>query len=227
MNREIIEKYKSNGVIFIDENSVYIDESVEIGNGTLIEPNVMLRGNTVIGENVTIGFCSDITNSKINDGVTIKHSVIVDSEIGKDTTVGPFAYLRPNSKIGEKVKIGDFVEIKNSTIDDGTKLSHLTYVGDAEVGKNVNFGCGTVVVNYDGKKKHKTIIKDNAFIGCNTNLISPVTIEQNAYTAAGSSITDDVPKDSLAIARARQVVKKDWVKSRWKKFKLFSKKTWQ
>lgn len=214
MNREIIEKYKSNGVIFIDENSVYIDESVEIGNGTLIEPNVMLRGNTVIGENVTIGFCSDITNSKINDGVTIKHSVIVDSEIGKDTTVGPFAYLRPNSKIGEKVKIGDFVEIKNSTIDDGTKLSHLTYVGDAEVGKNVNFGCGTVVVNYDGKKKHKTIIKDNAFIGCNTNLISPVTIEQNAYTAAGSSITDDVPKDSLAIARARQVVKKDWVKSR-------------
>ena len=214
MNREIIEKYKSTGVIFIDENSVYIDESVEIGNGTLIEPNVMLRGNTVIGENVTIGFCSDITNSIINDGVTIKHSVIVDSEIGKDTTVGPFAYLRPNSKIGEKVKIGDFVEIKNSTIDDGTKLSHLTYVGDAEVGKNVNFGCGTVVVNYDGKKKHKTIIKDNAFIGCNTNLISPVTIEQNAYTAAGSSITDDVPKDSLAIARARQVVKKDWVKSR-------------
>ena len=214
MNREIIEKYKSTGVIFIDENSVYIDESVEIGNGTLIEPNVMLRGNTIIGENVTIGFCSDITNSKINDGVTIKHSVIVDSEIGKDTTVGPFAYLRPNSKIGEKVKIGDFVEIKNSTIDDGTKLSHLTYVGDAEVGKNVNFGCGTVVVNYDGKKKHKTIIKDNAFIGCNTNLISPVTIEQNAYTVAGSSITDDVPKDSLAIARARQVVKKDWVKSR-------------
>ena len=214
MSREIIEKYKSNGVKFIDEKSVYIDESVEIGKGTLIEPNVMLRGNTVIGENVIIGFCSDITNSKINDGVTIKHSVIVDSEIGKDTTVGPFAYLRPNSKIGEKVKIGDFVEIKNSTIDDGTKLSHLTYVGDAEVGKNVNFGCGTVVVNYDGKKKHKTIIKDNAFIGCNTNLISPVTIEQNAYTAAGSSITDDVPKDSLAIARARQVVKKDWVKSR-------------
>ena len=176
MNSEIIKKHKENGVIFIDENTAYIDESVVIGSGTLIEPNVYLRANTVIGKNVTIGFCSDISNSKIADGATIKHSVITDSEIGEETTIGPFAYIRPNCKVGKKVKIGDFVEIKNSTIDDGTKLSHLTYVGDADVGKGVNFGCGTVVVNYDGKKKYRTVIKDNAFIGCNTNLVSPVTV---------------------------------------------------
>ena len=214
MNKDIILKHKENGVVFIDENTVYIDESVKIGSKTVIEPNVMLRGNTVIGENVTIGFCSDITNSEIGDDVKIKHSVIIDSVIGEKTTVGPFAYLRPCSKIGQNVKIGDFVEIKNSNISDGTKLSHLTYVGDADVGKNVNFGCGTVVVNYDGKQKHRTVIKDNAFIGCNTNLVSPVVVEKNAYTAAGSTITNDVPEDSLAIARARQTVKENWRKDR-------------
>lgn len=214
MKTEIIKKHKENGVVFIDENNVYIDESVKIGEGTVVEPNVYLRGETVIGKNAYIGFCSDITSSKIADGVTIKHSVICESEIAEGTTVGPFAYLRPNSKIGKNVKVGDFVEIKNSNIDDGTKLSHLTYVGDADVGKNVNFGCGTVVVNYDGKKKHRTVIGDNAFIGCNTNLVSPVVVEENAFTAAGSTITEAVPKDSLAIARARQVVKKDWVKNR-------------
>ncbi|MEG2380552.1 MAG: DapH/DapD/GlmU-related protein, partial [Oscillospiraceae bacterium] len=138
----------------------------------------------------------------------------VDSTVGKSTNVGPFAYLRPNSHIGNDVKIGDFVEIKNSTIDDGTKVAHLTYVGDAEVGKNVNFGCGTVIVNYDGNKKHRTIIEDNCFIGCNTNLVSPVVIKKGAYTAAGSTITDEVPADSLAIARSRQVVKIDWTKKR-------------
>lgn len=214
MNKNVIKKHIKNGVVFVDKKTAYIDENVVIGSGTVIEPNVFLRGNTVIGENVKIGFCSDITNSKIADNVTIKHSVIVDSEIDTETTIGPFAYIRPNCKVGKNVKIGDFVEIKNSTIDDGTKLSHLTYVGDADVGKGVNFGCGTVVVNYDGRKKYRTTIKDNAFIGCNTNLVSPVTVEENAFTAAGSTITEDVPQDSLAIARARQVIKKDWVKSR-------------
>ena len=214
MKDEIIKKHKENGVVFIDENTAYIDETVVIGEGTVIEPNVYLRGDTVIGKNVIIGFCSDISSSKINDGASVKHSVIVDSVVGEGTTVGPFAYLRPNSVIGKNVRLGDFVEIKNSNIGDETKISHLTYVGDADVGKNVNFGCGTVVVNYDGKKKHRSVIKDNAFIGCNTNLVSPVTVEECAFTAAGSTITDDVPKDSLAIARAKQVIKKDWVKSR-------------
>ncbi|MEG0952205.1 MAG: bifunctional UDP-N-acetylglucosamine diphosphorylase/glucosamine-1-phosphate N-acetyltransferase GlmU, partial [Niameybacter sp.] len=121
------------------------------------------------------------------------------------------AYIRPNSSIGENVKIGDFVEIKNATIGEGTKVSHLTYIGDADVGAHVNFGCGTVVVNYDGQKKHRTTIKDNAFIGCNTNLVSPVIVEEGAYTAAGSTITNNVPQNSLGIARARQENKAEWV----------------
>lgn len=206
-----IQKFKDNGVIFVDERAVWIDDTVKIGKGTVIEPNVYLKGDTVIGENAIIGFCTEIVNSKIGDNVDIKHSVITDSEIGEGTTVGPFAYVRPNCKVGKKVKIGDFVEIKNSNIDDGTKLAHLTYVGDADVGKNINFGCGTVVVNYDGKHKHRTVIEDNAFIGCNTNLVSPVKVGKNAFTAAGSTITEDVPENSLAIARERQINKKDWV----------------
>jgi bifunctional UDP-N-acetylglucosamine pyrophosphorylase/glucosamine-1-phosphate N-acetyltransferase len=209
-----LEKYIENGVVFIDTNSAWIDDGVVIGSGTVIEPNVMIKGDTVIGENVTIGFCSEIVNSKIGDNVTIKHSVITDSTIGKGTNVGPFAYVRPNCVVGENVKIGDFVEIKNSNIDDGTKLAHLTYVGDADVGKNINFGCGTVVVNYDGKQKHRTVIGDNAFIGCNTNLVSPVKVGKNAFTAAGSTITEDVPDNALAVARERQTVKEDWVTKR-------------
>ena len=209
-----LEKYIENGVVFIDTNSAWIDDGVVIGSGTVIEPNVMIKGDTVIGENVTIGFCSEIVNSKIGDNVTIKHSVITDSTIGKGTNVGPFAYVRPNCVVGENVKIGDFVEIKNSNIDDGTKLAHITYVGDADVGKNINFGCGTVVVNYDGKQKHRTVIGDNAFIGCNTNLVSPVKVGKNAFTAAGSTITEDVPDNALAVARERQTVKEDWVTKR-------------
>lgn len=211
-----IQEFKDNGVIFVDERAVWIDDTVKIGKGTVIEPNVYLKGDTVIGENVVIGFCTEIVNSKIGDNVDIKHSVITDSEIGEGTTVGPFAYVRPNCKVGKKVKIGDFVEIKNSNIDDGTKLAHLTYVGDADVGKNINFGCGTVVVNYDGKNKHRTVIEDNAFIGCNTNLVSPVKVGKNAFTAAGSTITEDVPENALAIARNRQTVKEEWVINRKK-----------
>ena len=192
-----IKKFKDNGVVFVDEKSVWIEDGVVIGKGTVIEPNVYLKGETVIGENVTIGFCTEIVNSKIADNVTIKHSVITD-----------------NCVVGKNVKLGDFVEIKNSNIGDGTKLSHLTYVGDADVGKNINFGCGTVVVNYDGKKKHRTVIEDDAFIGCNTNLVSPVKVGKNAFTAAGSTITEDVPENALAIARERQTVKEDWVLKR-------------
>lgn len=206
-----LKKFKENGVVFKDENSVWIDDTVEIGKGTVIEPNVYLKGNTKIGANSFIGFCTEIENSTIADNVTVKHSVITDSKIGSGTNIGPFAYIRPNCNVGENVKIGDFVEIKNSNIDNGTKLAHLTYVGDADVGKNINFGCGTVVVNYDGKNKHRTVIEDNAFIGCNTNLVSPVKVGKNAFTAAGSTITEDVPENSLAIARERQSVKEDWV----------------
>jgi len=130
--------------------------------------------------------------------------------------VGPFAYIRPGCHVGKGVKVGDFVELKNSTIGDGTKISHLTYVGDTDAGAHINFGCGTVTVNYDGEKKFRTTIGDHAFIGCNTNLVAPVTVGEGAYTAAGSTITDDVPADSLAIARDRQIVKKQWAAKRRK-----------
>ncbi len=206
-----LKKFKDNGVTFIDEKTTYIEDNVSIGRGTVVEPNVYIKSGTVIGENSKIGFCSEISNSTIGNGVSIKHSVILDSSIADNTTVGPFAYIRPNCNIGKNVRIGDFVEIKNSNIDDGTKISHLTYVGDSDVGKNINFGCGTVTVNYDGKTKHRTVIEDDAFIGCNTNLIAPVRVGRGAYTAAGSTITEDIPENSLAIARERQTVKTDWV----------------
>ena len=135
----------------------------------------------------------------------------MDSNIGDNSTVGPYAYIRPNSVIGKNVKIGDFVEVKNSVIDEGTKVSHLTYIGDSDVGKNINFGCGTVTVNYDGKNKFRTTIEDDAFIGCNTNLIAPVTVKKGSYIAAGSTITKEVPEDALAVARARQQNILGWV----------------
>ena len=147
----------------------------------------------------------------MEDGAEVQNSVVLDSTVGEGSHIGPFAYLRPGSTIGKDVKIGDFVEVKNSIVGDKTKVSHLSYIGDCDVGANVNVGCGTIVVNYDGKKKHRTLIGDNVFIGCNTNLISPVEVKKNAYIAAGSTITDDVPENALAIARERQVVKEDWV----------------
>ena len=165
----------------------------------------------MIGEDCILYPNSRINNSKIGNGVEIQSSVILDSKIGDETTVGPFAYVRPESNIGEHVRIGDFVEIKKSTIGNNTKVSHLTYIGDAEVGERCNFGCGTVVVNYDGKKKHKTIIGDDSFIGCNTNLVSPVEVKDNTYIAAGSTITKEVPEGSLAIARAKQQNIEGWV----------------
>lgn len=199
------------GVTIVDPLSTYIDYGVEIGMDSIILPNTMLQGNTAIGEECIIGPNSRISNCNIGNNVEVANSIAIDSSIGDETHVGPFAYLRPGSVIGSKVKIGDFVEIKKSLIGDRTKISHLTYIGDAEVGKNVNVGCGVVVVNYDGKHKNKTIVEDNCFIGCNTNLVSPVIVHSGAYTAAGSTITDAVPENSLAIARERQVIKQDWV----------------
>lgn len=211
MQERINFKHMENGVTFIDPKNTYIDFNVKIGKDTVIEPGCMLTGSTEIGENCYIGYNTKIKDSVIRNRVDIESSVILESYIDEGTHVGPFAYIRPHSHIGKNIKIGDFVEIKNSNIGEGTKVSHLTYIGDADVGQNVNFGCGTVLVNYDGHKKHRSIIKDNAFIGCNTNLISPVVIEEGAYTAAGSTITRNVPKDSLAIARARQENKEAWV----------------
>lgn len=203
--------HMNNGVTLIDPKSTYIGADVEIEIDTVIYPNNVLEGNTKIGKGVIIYPNSRISNSEIDDFVEIQASVILDSKIGEGTTVGPFAYIRPDSVIGNNARIGDFVEIKKSNIGNNTKVSHLTYIGDASVGENCNFGCGTVVVNYDGKVKHKTEIGNNSFIGCNTNLVSPVKISDNTYIAAGSTITNNVNEGELAVARARQVNIPGWV----------------
>lgn len=211
LRKRINNKHLENGVTIIDPNSTYIGIDVEIGQDTIIYPGNVLEGNTVIGKGCILYPNSRINNSIIGEGVDIQSSVILESEIGNNTTVGPFAYIRPESIIGNNVRIGDFVEIKKSTIGNNTKVSHLTYVGDAEVGEGCNFGCGTVTVNYDGKNKNKTIIGNNSFIGCNTNLISPITVEDNTYIAAGSTITNNVKSGELAVARAKQRNIEGWV----------------
>lgn len=202
------------GVNFVDIRAAYIDESVKIGHGTTIYPGVTLEGDTVIGENCLIGQNTGISDSVIGDETTVQFSVITESKVGKKTKIGPFAYLRPNSRIGDGCKVGDFVEIKNATFGDGAKASHLSYIGDSDVGKDVNIGCGVVFVNYDGKNKHRSTVEDNAFIGCNVNLVSPVTVGKNAYVAAGSTVTEDVPAGALAIARERQKNIAGWTKKR-------------
>jgi len=220
MNKEdrikINEDHMKNGVTMIDPENTYICENVSIGTGTVIEPGCMIKENCVIGTDCVIGMHTQIENSTIGNGVKIMQSVIIDSVIQDESKIGPFAYLRPGSNIGKRVKVGDFVEIKNSNIGDKSSISHLTYVGDADVGRNVNLGCGVVFVNYDGQKKFRTVVEDNCFIGCNTNLVSPVTVKANSYTAAGSTITEDVPENSLGIARERQTNKERWVINRGK-----------
>ena len=211
LRKRINNRHMENGVTLIDPNSTYISDDVEIGKDTVIYPGNVIEGNTKIGENVVLYPNSRISNSTISNNVEIQSSVIIDSKIGDGTTVGPFAYIRPESVIGNNARIGDFVEIKKSNIGNNTKVSHLTYIGDANVGENCNFGCGTVVVNYDGKKKHTTTIGNNSFIGCNTNLVSPVTVEDNTYIAAGSTIVNDVKEGELAVARARQRNIEGWV----------------
>lgn len=211
IKKRILEMHMRAGVTIIDPKSVYIDDGVKIGMDTVIYPGSYIEAGSIIGEECIIGPNSRVVGSTIGNDTEINNSVIIDSIVGDKTHIGPFAYLRPGSKIGNNVKIGDFVEVKKSVIGDDTKVSHLTYIGDAEVGSNVNLGCGVVVVNYDGKNKNKTVIGDNAFVGCNVNLISPVTVKDNAYVAAGSTITEEVPENSLAIARSRQVNKEDWV----------------
>ncbi|MCT8977499.1 bifunctional UDP-N-acetylglucosamine diphosphorylase/glucosamine-1-phosphate N-acetyltransferase GlmU [Clostridium sp. CX1] len=214
MRKRINLKHMENGVTLIDPDNTYIDIDVEIGNDTIIYPGNVISGKTIIEEGCTIYPNSRIENSLIGKGVNIQNSVILQSKVGEGTSVGPFAYIRPESVIGKSARIGDFVEIKKSVIGDKTKVSHLTYIGDAEVGSGCNFGCGTVVVNYDGKKKHKTIIGDNAFIGCNVNLVAPVKINNDTYIAAGSTILEEVPEGALAIARAKQVNKEGWVEKK-------------
>lgn len=207
---KIIESLLSLGVFLYSSDGLIISPNVRIGKNTLIMPGTVLLGETVIGDDCIIGPYSTLENTTIGDRVTFKSSYACDSTVGNDCTVGPYSNLRPKSNIADGVKIGDFVEIKNSFIGKNTRIAHLTYVGDSDVGEKVNFGCGVVTVNYDGHSKYRTTIKDNTFIGCNTNLIAPVTVNENSYIAAGSTITEDVPAGALAIARERQINKNDW-----------------
>ncbi len=222
MRRRINTSLMEAGAIIIDPENTYLSAETKIGKDTVVYPGVITEGRVVIGENCIIGHNSRIVNSTIAEGVDIQISTILDSFVDENTHVGPYAYLRPNSHIGKNVKVGDFVEVKNSVMKDGAKASHLTYIGDAEVGKNVNLGCGTVFVNYDGTNKYRTVVEDNCFIGCNSNLVSPVTVKEGSYVAAGSTITDDVPEDTLAVARARQVNKEGYA-LRMKQIKKISK----
>lgn len=207
--RSTRERYQHAGVFFESEE-VTVSPLYTIGQGTLIGRGSVLTGRGRIGENCSI-LSSRLENAVLGEGVSVTNSVLTDCKVGDGSVVGPFAYLRPRAEIGKGARIGDFVEIKNSKIDDGTKVSHLTYIGDSDVGKGVNFGCGTVTSNYDGSKKYRTRIGDHAFIGCNTNLVAPVTVGKNAYIAAGSTITHPVPEAALAIARQRQINKENWV----------------
>lgn len=199
-----------NGVTVIDPGNTYADPRCSVAPGVTLLPGTILRGHTVIGEGCEIGPNAMIRDCRVGAYTTVNASQLNESTIGSHTTVGPFAYVRPGCAVGDHCRIGDFVELKNSTLDDGTKVSHLTYVGDSDVGKRVNFGCGTVTTNYNGLKKYRCTVGDDVFLGCNTNLIAPVTIGEGAYTAAGSTVDRDVPPGALAIARARQENKPGW-----------------
>lgn len=213
-NNHVIENHFDNGVEFVSLDGILISPEVEIGKGTRILPSTILKGNTKIGTDCVIGPNCVVENTTIGDNVVINASQCYHSTVEDGSTIGPFCHIRPNTTIKAGAHLGDFVEIKNSVIGEDTHISHLTYVGDSDVGKRVNFGCGVVTVNYNGKDKNRCIIKDDAFIGCNTNLVAPVTVNEFGYTAAGSTITEDVPSESLAIARARQINKEEFKKYR-------------
>jgi len=206
----IVKQHIRNGVRIMDPSSVYIDPRVTIGAGTVILPGTILQGETAIGSRCKIGPNAVVNGCMVGDGVEINASQVNESTLGDGTDVGPYAHIRPNCTVGKKCHIGAFVQLKNCVLGEGTKMSHLTYVGDADVGAGVNFGCGTVTSNYDGFKKHRTTIGDKAFIGCNTNLIAPVTVGEGSYIAAGSTITDEVPANALGIARERQKNLEGW-----------------
>ncbi len=212
LRKRVNEQHMRNGVTIINPEATYIGTEVEIGQDVIIYPGTMITGCSKIEDEVIIGANSQINSSVIGKNSTINASVISDSVIGANTTVGPFAHIRMHAEVGSHARIGNFVEIKKSVFKDGAKAAHLSYIGDAILGENVNMGCGSITVNYDGKNKHQTIIGANTMVGCNVNLVAPVTIEPNAYLAAGSTITKNVPEDALAIARSKQENKEGYAK---------------
>lgn len=210
----------ADGVEIWDFDNCYVGPFAEVASGAVLMPGTILKGNTTVASGAVIGPNSLLENAVVGEGSTVNASQIYDSTIGQRTNVGPFAYVRPNCTVGDDIKVGDFVELKNSTVGNGTKISHLTYVGDTDLGQRINLGCGTVTVNYDGKSKYRCTVEDDCFIGCNTNMVAPVTIGKGSYVAAGSTITENVPAGSLAIARERQTNKPGWANQRRKDGKL-------
>mgnify|MGYP003310026451 FL=1 len=192
--------------------NIYISEESKVSDKAKILFNSLILGKSEIKDDAVIGPNTILIDSIVHSGAQIINSLITNSVVGERTTVGPFAHLRDNTVIKNDCRIGNFVEVKKSKIDDKSKVSHLAYIGDSEIGVNCNFGCGSITVNYDGINKHKTTIGDNVFIGCNTNLVAPVVIHNNSFIACGSTITADVPENTLAIARSRQLNKIDYYK---------------
>ena len=223
MRMDILYHWMDEGVAIVSADGVLIGPDVQIGADTVILPGTELRGDTRIGRNCVIGPNSVLTGSTVGDGCTVESSKLTNAVLHDGVRIGPFSQLRPNTELMSGVKVGDFVEIKNSRIGAHTAVAHLTYVGDSDVGERVNFGCGVVTCNYDGVNKHRTVIGDGAFIGCNTNLVAPVEVGAGAYTAAGTTVTRDVPADALAVGRARQELHEDWA-SQFKERKRKEKK---
>ena len=212
MRSRINNLHMENGVILVDKNTTYIEESVTIGQDTIIYPGVILQGNTIIGKNCEIIGNTRIVDCELQDNIRVESSVLEESIIEDNVTIGPFAHLRPKSHLKESVHIGNFVEVKKSTLEKGVKAGHLTYLGDATIGEKTNIGAGTLTCNYDGKNKFKTIIGNNSFIGSDTMLVAPINIGDDATNRAGSVITKDVPEKALAVSRSKQVIKFDWRK---------------
>ncbi|MCF4969980.1 bifunctional UDP-N-acetylglucosamine diphosphorylase/glucosamine-1-phosphate N-acetyltransferase GlmU [Nostoc sp. CMAA1605] len=212
LQRRVKEKWMLAGVTLIDPNSITIDDTVELQPDVVIEPQTHLRGNTVIQSGSRIGPGCLIENSQIGENVTVLYSVITDSIIQAQTRIGPYAHLRGHAEVGNNCRIGNFVELKNTQLGDRTNVAHLSYLGDTTAGSQVNVGAGTITANYDGVKKHRTTIGDRTKTGSNSVLVAPVTLGNDVYVAAGSTVTEDVPDDCLVIARSRQVVKPGWKK---------------
>lgn len=210
LRRRVLEKLMDAGVTIMDPASTFIESSVVIGRDTVIYPYTWLEGSTVIGEDCEIGPSVRLTNVKMGDNNHLQFVYGHDCEIKSGVTAGPYVHLRPDTVLADHVKIGNFVEVKNSNVGEGTKLPHLTYIGDSDIGSGVNMGCGCITVNYDGKKKHRTVVGDNAFVGCNTNLVAPVSVGAGSYIGAGSTITKEVPENALGIGRAKQLNIEGW-----------------
>lgn len=210
LRRRHLTELMQEGVTVVDPGSTYVDVTVTIGADSVVQPGCLLEGTTRVGAHAVIGPYTQLTDTVVEDGAVVRQSVCDGASIGPDTNVGPFSYLRPGARLERRAKVGGFVEVKKSTIGADSKVPHLSYVGDATIGEGVNFSAGAVTVNYDGFEKHATVIEDGAFIGCDTMLVAPVTIGAGSFVAAGSTITDEVPADALAIGRARQSNKDGW-----------------